>query len=195
MKTRLVVVTLVLLSFTVFNSYGQGLHLGIKGGTDINKISGQSFNEGFKFGYSLGGFVNLDVTKKVGIQGEVNWSQSNTTTSDNFTLIYSGFSQQNITLNYLTIPIMLTFRPIPLISFMVGPQYGILLGQPNNLFLEAKNSFKSGDFSVLGGAQVNLGAFRAGARYVVGLNNLCDLGSYDNWKSQGFQLYVGLKIF
>jgi hypothetical protein len=195
MKARLVVVTLVLLSFTVMNSYGQGFHLGVKGGADITKIQGQSFDQGFKLGYSLGGFVNIDVSKKWGIQGEVNWNQSKTTTTDNFNQIYDGFTGQNVTLNYLSIPIMLTYRPIPLLSFMVGPQYGILIDQGATLFTNGQKAFKSGDFSVLGGAQVNLGAFRAGARYVIGLDNICDLGGTDTWKSQGLQLYVGLRIF
>ena len=186
--------TLALVTFFVFGSYAQGFHLGVKGGANITKIDGESFNEEFKVGYSLGGFAELNFTQKWGIQPEVLWNQSKTTTSTSFNQVYQGVAGQDITLNYLSIPILITYRPSPLLSLQLGPQFGILLNQDDNLFENGKNAFKSGDFSILGGAQLNLGAFRAGARYFVGLNNINDLSSEQKWKNQGFQLYVGIRI-
>jgi hypothetical protein len=45
------------------------------------------------------------------------------------------------------------------------------------------------------GAQVNLGAFKAGARYVYGFTNLDAVTNVDEWKNRTVQLYVGLRIF
>ena len=33
-----------------------------------------------------------------------------------------------------------------------------------------------------------------GGRYQIGLNNINDIDNKDEWKNQGFQLYVGAKI-
>jgi len=179
------------------HSQAQGFHLGFKGGANIVKIDGQSFDQSFKFGYSLGAFAELNLDKKWGIQPELLWNQAKTTTTDNFSLIYQGVSGQNITLNYLAIPILVSYRPIPLLSLQAGPQFGILIDQTANLFQNGANAFKKGDFSILGGAQLNLGGFRAGARYFIQLNNINDLpsaGDDATWKSQGFQLYVGFRI-
>jgi len=175
-------------------SYAQGFHLGIKGGANIVKIDGESFNQEFKFGYSLGGFAEININKTWGIQPELLWNQSRTTTSTTFQQLYLGVANQDISLNYLSIPILLTYRPVPLLSLEAGPQFGILINQNDNLFGNGKKAFKDGDFSILGGAQLNLGGFRFGARYFVGLNNLNDVGNSDSWKNQGFQLYVGIRI-
>jgi hypothetical protein len=188
------ILTFVLVTVIVMGSYAQGFHIGIKGGANIVKIGGESFNDEFKFGYSLGGFAEINFTKEWGIQPELLWNQSKTTTSTSFQQIYEGVAGQDITLNYLNIPLLLTYRPVPILSLQAGPQFGILLNQTDNLFENGQNAFKSGDFSLLGGAQLNLGGFRAGARYFIGLNNINDLGSQDKWKNQGFQLYVGIRI-
>jgi hypothetical protein len=47
---------------------------------------------------------------------------------------------------------------------------------------------------MLGGAQIKISKFVGSARYVVGLNNLNDIDNKDKWKSQGFQLAVGLSF-
>src|ERR1700730_9260244 len=195
MKTKSIVLSFALLTMTVIVSYAQGFHVGIKGGANLYKIDGLSFDQQFKFGYSLGGFAEINFSKTLGIQPEVLWNQTKTRTTDNFQQIYQGFSGQDVTLNYLSIPLLLSIRPIPLLSFQVGPQFGILINQNDNLFENGKNAFKKGDFSVLGGAQLNLGGFKAGARYVIGLNDIKDLpDGQDKWKNQGFQLYIGLRI-
>ena len=184
-----------LLIFIVIGARAQFFDLGVKAGANIFKIGGQSFSQQFRFGYTLGGFVNLNLSKKWGIQPELLWSQTNTQTSDNFNMIYGGVTGQDISLNYLSVPILLTYRPIPLLSFQAGPQFGMLITQNSNLFDNGKNAFKKGDFSILAGAQLNLGHLIAGARYMIGLTNIDDIDNQDNWKSQGFQIYVGFKIF
>ena len=143
----------------------------------------------------VGGFAEIGITKNWGVQPELLWNQSKTTTDNSFKQIYQGVAGQNITLNYLSIPLLLTYKPIPILSLQLGPQFGILMSQSDNLFENGQNAFKKGDFSVLGGAQLDLGRLRAGARYFIGLNNINDLtGGSDTWKNQGFQLYIGVRI-
>lgn len=41
----------------------QGIRLGAKVGTNLNKVSGQSFNDGFDLAYHVGGFLEIDFNK------------------------------------------------------------------------------------------------------------------------------------
>jgi hypothetical protein len=194
MKKSLVL-TFALITVFVMGSYAQGFHIGVKGGANIVKLDGQSFDQEFKFGYVLGGFAEINFTKKWGIQPEVLFSQTNYRTADNAsTVIPDSYNDVKGSLNYLSIPILLSYRPVKLISLQAGPQFGILLNNNSNLVKSGKDAFKSGDFSILGGVQLNLGGFKAGARYFIGLNNINDIDSNDKWKNQGFQIYIGISI-
>jgi hypothetical protein len=195
MRIKSALTGLVLLFFGLMNANAQGFHIGAKAGLNINKIAGRSFNDEAQYGITAGGFAEIDFAKKWGIQPEILWNQSKTTTTnDPESVIPGAFENQDITLNYLSIPILLTYRPVPVLSLQAGPQFGILLSQTT--FVEnVKDAFKKGDFSLVGGAQVNLGGFVAGARYYIGLTNLNDITSEDKWTNQGIQAYIGFRIF
>ena len=175
----------------------QGFHLGIKAGANLFKIDGESFSQEFKFGYSVGAFSEINFTSSWGIQPELLFSQTNYRTGDSFSAIYpNGVSDVEGKLRYLSIPVLLSFRPIPFLSLQAGPQFGILLNQDEHLVANAQDAFKKGDVSLVGGAQLNLSALKIGARYVVGLNNINNVQSSDiNWKNQGWQVYAGFRIF
>lgn len=177
-------------------SVAQGFHLGIKGGANLLKIDDKSFEDEFKFGYTLGGFAEINFNKKWGIQPEVMWSQSNYTTATDLEEIIPGTkSDVDVKLNYLQIPLLLSYKPIKLITLQAGPQFGILINEDKSLLQNGGDAFKKGDFSMLAGAQLNLGPLKAGARYAIGLNDIGDIDNQDEWKTRGWQLYVGLRIF
>ncbi|HEY0679116.1 MAG TPA: porin family protein [Chitinophagaceae bacterium] len=191
-------ISLLVLATTLTTlSFAQGFHMGVKGGANVFKIDGKSFEEEFRHGYNLGAFAEINFNKKWGIQPEVMWNQTNTRTSSDFNEIYPhGISDvKDVKLNYLSIPILLTYRPIKPLSLQLGPQVGILMDQDKNLLDNGKDAFKKGDFALVGGAQLNIAAFKIGARYAVGLNNINDIDNQDKWKNQGFQAYVGFRIF
>ena len=175
--------------------FAQGFHIGVKGGVNMTKIDGRSFDEGFKWGFTAGGFAEINFTDHLVIQPEVLFNQTSTKTASNFNQVYDqGINSRNVNLNYLSIPILLSLRPSPLLSILVGPQFGILINQDENILANGKDAFKKGDFSAVGGAQLNLGGFKLGARYIIGLNNINDIGVEDKWKSQNIQLYIGFRI-
>lgn len=177
-------------------SVAQGFHMGIKGGTNMLKIDDKSFQDEYKFGYNLGAFAEINFNKKWGIQPEVLWSQSNyTTATDLEDMIPGSKSDMNVTLNYLQMPLLLSYRPAKFISLQAGPQFGILIDEDKSLLQNGGDAFKKGDFSMLAGAQLNLGPLKAGARYAIGLNDIGDIDNQSEWKSKGWQLYVGLRIF
>lgn len=176
----------------------QGFRVGIKAGANMNKVSGQSFNDGFDLSYHVGGFAEIDFNKKWGIQPELLWSQSSTTRSSGFNSIYTGVlnpnSDQHIRLDYLAIPILLRYNVGSTLSLNAGPQYGILINQNDNLLQNGQNAFKKGDFAMVFGAQLNFYFLIIYGRYNIGLQNINDIDNKDKWTNQQIQLGLGLRF-
>ena len=177
-------------------SRAQGFHFGIKAGANLFKVDGESFDQQFQFGYSVGAFTQLNFTKSWGIQPELNFNQTNYRTGNSFSAVVpDGVNDVKGKLDYLTIPVLLRYRPIPILSLLAGPQFGILVNQDEHLINNAGDAFKKGDFALVAGAQLNLGPILAGARYVAGLSNINDVTNESTWKNEGWQLYAGFRIF
>lgn len=173
-------------------------HVGFKGGANITKIDGVSFKDEFKYGYHIGGFAEIGLGEKFGIQPEVLFNQYSTTLDSNYKHIYQNvFSsdQSNVKLNYLSIPILLNYKLIGnFLSLQAGPQFGVLISHDKTLLQNGGDAFKKGDFSMLAGAQIKISSIRISGRYVIGLNNINDIDNRDRWKSQGFQVSLGLAL-
>jgi len=193
-KLFLVVITSVV--FVSLNA--QGVKIGVKAGANINKMSGVSFSDAYNLSYQVGGFLEIDFSKKIGIQPEILFSQSQTNTVSGFNSIYTGISNAvsgtAVKYNQLNIPILLRYNIGKLLTINAGPQYSIVINQNENLLVNGKNAFKSGDFSLVSGVQLNLGSLRVYGRYNVGLSNINDIDNKDQWKSQQMQLGFGFRF-
>lgn len=195
MKTKLsVLLALVLLTQAAMAQF----HLGIKGGVNISKVDGKAFRDEFRYGYHLGGFAEIGLGGKLGIQPEVLFNQYQTRADSSFSNVYQNSvhiaNYQNVKLNYLTIPLLLNYKLGSLMSLQAGPQYGILIDQSKNLIQNGKDAFKNGDFSLVGGATIHIAKIRLQGRYFVGLNNVSDISNQNKWKNQGYQLSLGLAL-
>ena len=172
--------------------------VGIKGGTNITKVEGKAFRDEFKYGYHLGGFAEIGLGGRLGIQPEVLFNQYQTRVDSSFKNVYQNaadFSNyKDVKLNYLTIPILLNYKLGNILSLQAGPQFGILISQDKNLLENGKEAFKSGDFSLTGGAQINISKLRLTGRYFVGLNNISDVSDQNKWNNQGYQLSLGIAL-
>ena len=174
------------------------INFGIKGGVNITKVEGKAFKDEFRYGYHLGGFAEVGLGEKWGIQPEVLFNQYQTRADTSFKNVYQNaldFSNyQDVKLNYLSIPILLNYKLANILTLQAGPQFGVLISQDKNLLQNGKEAFKNGDFSLLGGAQINISKLRLTGRYFVGLNNINDISDQNKWNNQGFQLSVGLAL-
>jgi hypothetical protein len=182
----------------------QSFKLGVKVGGNLNKIEGQSFNDGFKFAYHAGAFAEINFNKKWGIQPEVLWNQMGGVPSD-FQSVYGTATNVNISslfnsdnvfkLDYLSIPILLRYTTVGgLFTFNVGPQFGIVLQQDKTLIQSGQDAFKSGDLSMVTGVQLNLLMLRIYGRYNIGLKNINNIDDRDKWTSQQLQIGLGIKL-
>ena len=196
MKTKLF--SLIAISILFSSAAIAQFNLGVKGGANISKIEGRSFKEEFRYGYHLGGFVEIGLGGRLGLQPEVLFNQYSTKVDSNFRAIYqnafSSATNRSVKLNYLSIPVLLNYKLGNVLALQAGPQFGILLDQDKNLLENGQQAFKSGDFSLVGGAQIKLTKLRISGRYGVGLNNLNDIDNQDKWKSQVVQLSLGFAL-
>jgi len=195
MKSLLLTTALFISCLSFTNA--QSIHAGLKVGSNINKISGQSFKDEFTYGYHAGAFLQVGLVCKWTIQPEILYNQVNTDTSNRFSELYklSVNKISNIKLSYLSIPVLLNYNLGSNFALQAGPQFGILLDQNRDLLQNGKDAFSKGDFSMLAGVQIKLSSLRIYGRYVIGLNNLNDIDNQDKWKSQSIQLGLGLTIF
>ena len=196
MKTKLAIMAIALLTMQAASAQ---FRLGAKAGANLVKVDGKSFNDEFRYGYHLGGFAEIGLTRdgKLTLQPEVLFNQYSTTLDSSFKSIYENVitsEQSRVKLNYLTIPILLNYRLMGPVYLQAGPAFSILMDQNRSILQNGGDAFKKGDFSMIGGAQVRIAKIYLSGRYVVGLANINDIDDKDKWKSQAIQLSVGLSL-
>lgn len=172
-------------------------HIGIKAGANITKVDGKSFSEEFNYGYNVGGFAEIGLSKKFAFEPEVLFNQYTSTLDSNYKHIYENVitsDQTKVKLNYLTIPLLIDYKFLGPIHLQAGPQFGVLMSHDKTFLENGENAFKNGDFSMVAGAQIKLAQFRITGRYIIGLNNINDIDNQDKWKNQVIQLSVGIAL-
>ncbi len=196
MRTTILTVFMLAMLQSTFAQF----NLGVKLGTNINKISGSGFSDKFTYNYLAGGYVNIGLGQKWSVQPEVLFTQSTATTANNFSEVYSGngaSTQSNLKtnkLNTLSIPILLT-RGSGNFKLQAGVQYSKIIDNSKNLLQNGESAFRSGDFAAVGGVWIKLPFhLNASARYVVGLNNVSDITDNKSWKSQAIQIGIGYQF-
>ena len=196
MKSKIYLLIAIVL---IVQSANAQFSIGAKVGANLNKIDGKSFKEEFNTSYHAGGFAIIGLGEKFSLQPEVLWNQTISKTDTSIKQIpsdaFSAFKNGEVKLDYLSIPVLLNYKFIGnFLTLQAGPQFGILLNKDENLLKNGEQAFKSGDFSMVGGAQIKISKFVGAARYVIGLINISDIDNQDKWKNQGFQLSVGLSL-
>ena len=103
MKTKLLsLLAAVLLTQATMAQF----HLGAKAGANITKIDGKAFKDEFRYGYHLGGFMEIRMGNKLVLQPEVLFNQFSTSVDSNFNNVYhNAFNSQQSDrkLNYLSV--------------------------------------------------------------------------------------------
>jgi len=193
MKTK--VFSIVTMLFFISGSlFSQGVSLGIKGGANMGKITGESFKDEFTLSYHVGGFLTIS-GKKWGIQPEVLFSEVKADTANSFSEITNIPNVSQIKLKQLTIPIMLNYKLDNLFTLQAGPQFGILLDKNEHLVQNGEDAFKSGDFALAAGIEMHILKFRIYGRFIGGMTDISNIDKSDTWKVQNIQLGLAWALF
>jgi hypothetical protein len=171
---------------------------GVKGGVNMNKISGKSYKQGFNYNFQAGAFLQFNVSNRFGIQPEVNFVQTKSEFTSDGTDIYDDIfrdgSQKKSTLNYLEVPVFLNVNigPSKRVKLQVGPSYSGLLKQTVDSLKSNGNIYKSSEWSAIGGLWIQLPLVNLGARYKLGLTDINAIDNKQTWKNQAIQVFIGL---
>lgn len=186
-------------TMSTVNAQTKLLRFGIKGGANLGKLDGTGFQDGFKLGYHLGAFAQVNLVKGFGVQGELVFSSTKTTTTDKMSDITGELKDngKDINLNYLSIPLLANIDlGTPRLKLQLGPQFGALVSDKKVLGA-ANQAFKGGEISGVAGLWLQLPIINVSARYIIGFNDVKDINSVvstSNWKNQSIQLGVGVSF-
>jgi len=178
---------IILIIFSVLQTKAQ-LHLGAKAGANMTKIAGASFDENYKLGYQLGGFIAYDMSKSTAVHIEVLFSQTNTKVSQRYTDVLTDAFDRGKKMNYVSVPILLRLNTNGLVSIMGGSQFSFLSDGNETLLNNSKKLFNNTDFGLIAGTEINLRPIRVYARYVWGFSNISNMGG----KAESRQIQAGL---
>lgn len=182
----------ILFIFSVFTVSAFAQKFGVRAGLNFANVSVSGLSVSGKTGINAGIFLNFKVASVVSIQPELAYA------GYGYTYSTTGVSGEATT-KYLSLPVLLRVKiPLTGLAFYAGPQYSILLKADNTVAgvtSDAKDSYKSGDFSAVGGIEFSLpvGLF-ATVRYQAGLSNISSSSATVDVKNNAISLLVGFKF-
>ncbi len=207
MKKLILVMTMAVLIFQTAKAQDSNFTFGLKVGTNLSNIydsQSDKLTSTSKFGFVGGAFVGISLGKYLGIQPEVHFSQKGFVADGS--ILGTTYSLTRTT-NFIDIPLLLTIKPIPMLTIVVGPQYSYLLSQKDDFSNAVFNTEQNQQFSndnirknILGGV---LGVDLNFDKIVVGLrigrdfqnNNGDGTSSTPRYKNAWAQATLGFKVF
>lgn len=179
---------------------------GIKAGGNLSNVydtQGEEFQADSKLGVAAGVFVTLPLTKYIGLQPEILFSQKGYQGSGS--VLGNDYSFARTT-NFIDVPLLLSIRTGEFLSILVGPQYSYLLSQ-NYTFksgivditqdehFDNENLLKN-TLAVTGGFDINLNKLVLSARAGWDLmNNEGDgTSTTPRYKNMWYQATIGFRF-
>ena len=164
---------------------------GVKGGANISTISKEKSwdDTNAKIGYYVGLYMHAPVNSVFSIQPEVLYNSVGVK-YDN------GKASHTLGLDYLSVPIMFQFEPIPKLYVEAGPQFSYLMGNSDRdktddvvTIKKYRNSSNYNNFDLSGavGVGFRINNITIGARYLVGFTDIKKSGS-TTWSNDDKQL-------
>lgn len=178
-------------------AFAQGFQFGVKGGADVNQISGLKYTEKFGFGYHLGAFAIISLGKTFAIQPELYYSAVSMDVDSNFSNVYQVHDLTRFSYHYLNIPVLLNINANKHLAFQIGPKFGVMSNSNLSLVSNGSNAIKNGDVSAVGGIQFSFLRLKVYGRYQIGLsdlNNIKNVSDPDTWTSQSIHVGAALRI-
>jgi hypothetical protein len=179
-------------SLLAVGANAQGISGGVKLGLNLanQTMSGGGYTVSPSFRPSLhaGGYLTLMLSEKFGVQPEVLYSGQ-------------GYKQNGGTLsvNYITVPVLLRLNFTDLFSIHAGPQIGVLASAKAKYDGESedmKEFLKGTDIGVAAGLGIDLPmGLNFGFRFVKGFTNINDVSDDVKYKNYNLQFSAGYKLF
>lgn len=182
------------------------LQFGLKVGGNLSNVwdeKDQSFEANDRLGLATGAFLHIPVGKYLGIQPEFIYSQKGFQGTGE--LLGQPYSFERRT-EYIDIPILFSFKPLPGFSIVGGPQYAYLISQTDNFtsgpytaseFRAYENdNIRKNTLGVIVGFDISSEHFTFSPRAGWDLQNNLGDGTSETprYKNQWLQLAVGYRF-
>ena len=187
---------------------------GVKGGFNLTNVHGddkggipgrENLNT-----FHAGVYAQFGLNSKVAIQPELLYSRQGYRYDLTTSGVAGNVTEQRVNrLDYLKLPVLLTYNIVDNVSVHVGPQVALLTKVKNAGVDQSIDTYgyHSLDYGVVGGIEFRVGPARVGGRYDLGLAKIRKDGyptrngtsepfnvPSGDVRNQAFQVYVGLGI-
>ena len=180
------------------------IHIGIKGGANFARMSGNTWTGGYRSGLHGGAFLSAGV-KKIGGQIEAIYSNATYTAQgsqlynlNKITPILNDLKDTanngSFSASYISIPILLNLKLFGNAIIQLGPQYTtqISINDKDNLVKDPDNLFNTSNMSGVVGLWLKLPLkLNAGVRYTFGFSDMNFMSQSETWKNNSIQVHVG----
>lgn len=178
------------------------LRFGGKLGFNVNKTPDQSFKNSFHYNYQLGGFAQINFSRRFGLQPEVNFVQATAEKGTELPTIFNDAFRDGTQIrrpfNYLEIPILVNMNvgESRHVKLQFGPAYNILLNknEENTKNNSITNIYKNGEISAIGGLWIQLPFINISSRYKMGLSKVTAADNSQSWKNRAVEFAVGFTL-
>jgi len=184
MKKTLINFVLAIALFSIGSDLmAQGIGLGLKAGANFANQDITDISTSSRTSFHGGAYLTLAFSEKWAIQPELLFSSQGSEIPD---------INDVAEMDYFSIPVLLRWRPVGLLSFHAGPQFSSLLSAVDKSGNNIKEDFKNSDFGLALGAAVHLPlGLNGGLRYVWGFTDVADLNNDTSVKNRTWQIFVG----
>jgi len=160
--------------------HAQGIGIGIKAGANFADQVVENIDVSTVTNYHVGALLNLNFSEKFGITPEVLYTAYGTKWED-----------VKVDYNYISLPVMLRFMPVKILSIEAGPQFSFLTKAEVEDVGDIEDQLKNNDFGLALGVALHLPVgFNIGTRYIYGFTNISDV-SEESIQNRTFQIYAG----
>ncbi len=202
----IVLISINFLNFSILFSQ-ESYSIGLKTGLNIATVKSDSepLNKmEWRYGFSIGAFVTIPLTEKIGIQPELFYSQKGYHSDEDYDEVTS---EMRLDLNYIELPILLTLKISDAVHVFFGPAYSLYLNGETEtqivrdgqvIFHEKENIeskyVENSDFSVVFGGSLTYDILILDLRYTFGFTNVSNFDQPLDFQNRVIQILFGISL-
>lgn len=188
------------------NDTRENIHFGAKVGLNISNIydtQGENFTADNRAGFVTGVFMQVPIVKYFGIQPEILFSQKGFNAKGS---MLGNRYDVSRTLNFLDLPVLVSFKPTEMFTILAGPQFSYLLSQ-NDVYADGGNNvsqvqefnndnLRKNTLCFLTGADINIKQFVFSGRvgWDLSNNNGDGTSTSPRYKNVWYQATIGFRL-
>lgn len=189
---------LAILIVSQINAQQFDVNAGVRGDLTYSRINGNGMSIGYQAGFNAGAFAEIKLKGNWSVQPELLFSQRNIKIGD-FKKYFAGSASEDpgqyAFLSYISIPVSLKYKVLPLLTVNAGVQYSYLIYADETLLRSKAEAFRKNDLAVLAGVEYTPSRLRFYGRFYQGLMDISNINTLHSWNTIQIQAGVGYVLF